>query len=102
MSAPIRLKGYDSMSCRLYRSHPQAAFVLLNSTLSKSPKGILQSLKMADVSPGYYSERAQTVWTELNQIAEENNAPCSFTTFPAHEWSASPKPTIFTETSSFE
>ena len=36
-------------------------------------------------------ERAQTVWTELNQIAEDNNTPCSFTTFPAYEWSASPK-----------
>ena len=90
----FNLKGYDSMACRLYRSHPRTAFVLLNSTLSKSPKGtpaVVERWRMCRRDGVECAERAQHVWTELNQVAEENNDPCSFTTFPAYEWSASPK-----------
>ena len=45
------LKGYDSMSCRLYRSHPQAAFILLELHLEQvSQRESTSRRTMEDVS----------------------------------------------------
>jgi hypothetical protein len=87
-------QGYKSLSCRLYRSHSRAAFILLNSTLSKSPKGdplSLERWRMCRREGVECDQRAIATWAEMQSVAEGNNEPCSFTTFHAYEWSASPK-----------
>ena len=87
-------EGYSSVTCRLYRNHPSLAFLFLNAKLSQQPKGNpaqVRRLRLCNKRGVDCGGVAEEVWLEQNRLAASNNQHCTFTTFPAYEWSASPR-----------
>ncbi|MDP6934468.1 MAG: DUF3604 domain-containing protein, partial [Myxococcota bacterium] len=87
-------RGYRSASCGLLRRFPDTAFVVINALLARKPRDRTEGLRRLRYC-GSGGERclsaAQAVWQQMVAQADQNNEPCAFTTFPAYEWSASPR-----------
>lgn len=93
------LTGYYSAECLLYRTAPDQSFVLINALLalpgvpqadggSKVPR-----LPVCGLGGANCLEEAKTVWADVQNAAAEFNDEtdnCSFTSFIAYEWTASP------------
>ena len=86
------LPGYDSSACAGYRSAPEVAFFSLNAGLAAA-QGSGQFLDPCTADNAYCGSAAVSAWNEIKQAAanaQDNTDACSFTSFVAYEWSASP------------
>lgn len=89
-----RIRGYNSLTCRFYRNHPKTAFILFNAKLSQIPKDNTSKLRRIHLCNQKGIDClgvAEDVWQRQVELAQANNSACSFTTFSAYEWSASPR-----------
>ncbi len=83
--------AYDSETCKGVRASDPDTFVRFGSALTRTPPE-----RFADVCGDDGSacpEAAKGAWGRIRQAAEsfyDRTAACSFTTFVAYEWSASP------------
>jgi hypothetical protein len=93
------LAGYNSPECTLYRQQPDQAFVAINFLLAlpgiPQPDGSrkVPRLPMCGLGGAACLAEAGTVWGDVQAAAAQfNNArgDCSFTSFIAYEWTASP------------
>ena len=76
-------RGYFSSTCRTYRDDPLVAFVTWGARLTQQSPSRLLVCGWAGVD---CPSTAQDVWQEQLQATQDFNTPCSFTTFPAYEW----------------
>ena len=84
--------GYDSPTCQAYRDDPDGSFINLNVDLA-APQGFQGSPTPCDPEEGGCPEALNAGWREIQEAAEaayDRSDACSFTSFVAYEWSASP------------
>jgi len=78
------LPGHDSMMCRIYRQWPRVAFFWMNFQASRAARH-----DFCGDGGELCKDAARAPWRETLDAAEEHydrTASCSFTTFPAYEW----------------
>ncbi|MDB4975548.1 MAG: hypothetical protein JWN48_3889 [Myxococcaceae bacterium] len=86
------LPGYDASTCERYRAMPEAAFFALNTGLA-APQGSAKYLPPCDAENAYCGSAAVSAWNEIKEAAQgaqDATDACSFSSFIAYEWSASP------------
>ena len=86
------LPGYDSDNCKAYRDMPVASFYTFNSGIAQ-PQGSAHYLAPCTADNSYCGSAAVSAWNEIKQAAadaQDSTDACSFTSFVAYEWSASP------------
>jgi hypothetical protein len=84
--------GYDSMACTQYRNEPGNAFIPLNASLA-APRDSARLPAPCDASNAYCGSAARSAWMETREAADraqDGSEDCTFTSFAAYEWSASP------------
>lgn len=84
--------GYDSDTCRDYRSEPDVAFLRLNARLT-APQGDADRPAPCDLEGGGCPDAELGAWQEIQDAAEaayDRTDACTFTSFVAYEWSGSP------------
>ncbi len=85
-------EAYESTTCQLVRASDPDTFVLFGSALTKDPPARFSSLCGEDGAACLAAARGR--WGEIQRAAEayyDRSSSCSFTTFVAYEWSASPQ-----------
>ena len=83
---------YDDPVCAGYRSDPDVAYLTLNVNLA-SGQDLSGAPAPCSDADGGCSTSALDAWSEVREAAEaayDRSSTCSFTSFVAYEWSASP------------
>ncbi len=78
------LPGHDSWVCIMYRNWPRAAYYWMNYQASKARRH-----NFCGEDGRICLEAARAPWQETQEAAaahQDRSAACSFTTFPAYEW----------------
>jgi hypothetical protein len=84
--------GYDSPNCETFRTQPGISFYTLNVALSAA-QGSAGPIAPCDETNAYCGAAARGLWQEAQAAAAasyDQSAACTFTSFVAYEWSASP------------
>lgn len=85
-------EAYDSPECQTYRADPDAAFFQLNAAVA-SPQGEGNGVGPCTRENAFCGSAARSAWREARDASAMHNDAsdrCTFTTFVAYEWSASP------------
>lgn len=88
---------YNAPECQFYRRNPENAFLYFNLSQlgtppSRQPDGSKRVRRMSfcGVDGEVCLEAAKTPWQDIQAAAAAYDSPCSFTTFVAYEYTASP------------
>jgi len=84
--------GYDALNCETFRTSPGVSFYTLNVALS-SAQGSAGYIAPCDEGNAFCGAAARGLWQEAQVAAAasyDQSAACTFTSFVAYEWSASP------------
>ncbi len=73
--------GHRSLSCRLYRNFPRAAFFLMNQKASLGKRH-----RFCGKDGSHCRQVALAPWQDIQAAAQHANDPCHFTTFVGYEW----------------
>jgi hypothetical protein len=76
--------GYDSFVCRVYRNFPRVAFFWMNYRANTATRH-----DFCGENGELCRAAARGPWQEIQRAAAEANAPCSFSSFVAYEWTGS-------------
>jgi hypothetical protein len=84
--------GYDTPACVGYRNQPDSSFITFNIALSQM-QGAATLPAPCGPENGFCGSAAKAAWEETKEAAaraQDQSDDCSFSSFVAYEWSASP------------
>ena len=79
---------YDTQFCQNYRANERQGMMMLGTVITTETPARIEAVCGEDSA--LCAEFARTPWQAIQQMAEDANDPCSFTSFVAYEYTGTP------------